>query len=165
MRDVDDKYSAVCLEEASLIRKIEKIQKETKKSATVLPFNYCDINSIPKNIGSFAETLLRPRSNGLSLNRFYNVVDGEELCKRLRELKAERKEFDKLRSSTSIQRNLYYPLAMLLLLFLTGITVLIVVQNALELLIGIKALPHSTRVKIQTVRILNIEITIYEVDK
>jgi hypothetical protein len=39
-----------------------------------------------------------------------------------------------------------YPVAMLLLLLLTGITVLTVVQNTLELLIGIKALPLSTRV-------------------
>lgn len=38
---------------------------------------------------------------------------------------------------------------MLLLLFLTGITVLIVVQNTLELLIGIKALPLSTRVRLR----------------
>lgn len=37
---------------------------------------------------------------------------------------------------------------MLLLLFLTGLTVLIVVQNTLELLIGIKALPLSTRVSL-----------------
>lgn len=37
---------------------------------------------------------------------------------------------------------------MLLLLFLTGLTVLIVVQNTLELLIGLKALPLSTPVSI-----------------
>lgn len=55
---------------------------------------------------------------------------------------------DKQRTSTAFQRNFVYPIAMLLLLFLTGITVLIVVQNTLELLIGIKALPLSTRVRI-----------------
>lgn len=64
---------------------------------------------------------------------------------RLKELDIERRELDKFRSSTAMQRNLIYPLAMLLLLFLTGLTVLIVVQNTLELLIGIKALPLSTR--------------------
>ena len=53
---------------------------------------------------------------------------------------------DKLRSSTAIQRNIFYPIGMLVLLFLTGLTVLIVVQNILELLIGIKALGQSTRV-------------------
>lgn len=53
-----------------------------------------------------------------------------------------------LRSSTAFQRNVVYPAAMLLLLLLTGITVLIVMQNTLELLIGIKALPLSTQVSV-----------------
>jgi hypothetical protein len=39
-----------------------------------------------------------------------------------------------------------YPVAMLLLCVLTAITVFMVLQNTLELLIGIKALPLSTRV-------------------
>lgn len=61
------------------------------------------------------------------------------------------KFLDKLRSSSAFQRNFVYPLAMLLLLFLTGITLLLVLQNTLELLIGIKALPLSTRVSISGV--------------
>lgn len=79
---------------------------------------------------------------------FYNAVESEKLYERLRQLKSERKELDKLRSSTAVQRNLIYPIAMLMLLFLTGMTVLVVVQNTLELLIGIKALPLSTRVSL-----------------
>jgi hypothetical protein len=39
-----------------------------------------------------------------------------------------------------------YPVAMLLLCAMTAVTVLMVLQNTLELLIGIKALPLSTRV-------------------
>lgn len=134
---------------------------------------YCDINAIPKAFGSIAHSILRHRqsyknfnrmnhmrnheeqfdgSNGTSAltisNEFYNNAECDGLYERLRELKSERKELDKLRKSTGIQRNLIYPLAMLMLLFLTGITVLIVVQNALELLIGIKALPLSTRVNV-----------------
>lgn len=154
MRDVDEKYHAVYLEEASIQRKLEKVQKETRVNSTrphSTSFKYCDINSIPKNIGSIADMWLRNRTNGITSSRYYNTIEIDELYERLREVKSERKELEKLRSSTSIQRNLYYPLAMLLLLALTGITILIVVQNALELLIGIKALPLSTRVKIQTV--------------
>lgn len=71
-----------------------------------------------------------------------------KLNERLRELESERKELDKLRKSSAFQRNFVYPLAMLLLLFFTGITILLVVQNTLELLIGIKALPLSTRVSL-----------------
>lgn len=53
---------------------------------------------------------------------------------------------EKQRNTSAFQRNIVYPLAMVLLLALTGVTVLMVAQNTLELLIGIKALPLSTRV-------------------
>lgn len=86
---------------------------------------------------------------GGGTTEYYNSMESEHLYDRLCELTCERKELDKLRKSTGIQRNLVYPLAMLMLLFLTGITVLVVVQNMLELLIGIKALPLSTRVIIR----------------
>lgn len=69
----------------------------------------------------------------------------QKLKQRLRELESESRELEKLRKSSAFQRNFVYPLAMLLLLFFTGVTVLLVVQNTLELLIGIKALPLSTR--------------------
>lgn len=53
---------------------------------------------------------------------------------------------DKQRQTSSLRRNVLYPVAMLLLIGLTGIAVLSVIQNTLLLLIGIKALPSSTRV-------------------
>lgn len=65
---------------------------------------------------------------------------------RLKELEMERNELNKQRNSSCVARNLIYPLALLLLLLLTSITVLLVVQNTIELLIGIKALPLSSRV-------------------
>lgn len=180
LRDVDEEFHAFYLEEASVLRKLEHLQNNTKAkpmfsttttmksipSKTTSPSSvsssssstntkYCDINTIPKS--SFLITNdnnLKERSdiesnNGIrnrNQNSIYNRIEADKLHERLSELKSERKELDKLRKSTSFQRNLIYPLAMLLLLFLTGITVLIVVQNTLELLIGIKALPLSTRV-------------------
>lgn len=157
MRDVDEKYHAFYLEEASVRRKIDNLQNDAVTASTSSSsssfLKYCDINSIPKKIGSIADTLLKHRTNGHSkINKFYNTIEAENLYERLRELKSERKELDKLRSSSAFQRNLVYPLAMLALLALTGFTILMVVQNTLELLIGIKALPLSTRVSIQTVR-------------
>ncbi|XP_055324901.1 protein Lilipod isoform X2 [Sitodiplosis mosellana] len=137
--------------------------------ASTQPSKYCDINSIPKAFGSLTISLLRHRNrkplNTISFNHknhpskaiidddmpsdtadySTNILECDELHERLHKLRIERKELDKLRSSTAIQRNLIYPLAMLMLLFLTGVTVLVVVQNTLELLIGIKALPLSTR--------------------
>lgn len=64
---------------------------------------------------------------------------------RLARVVALREEVESQRKTSSLQRNVVYPLAMLLLLALTTITVLMVLQNILELLIGIKALPLSTR--------------------
>lgn len=69
-----------------------------------------------------------------------------KLYGRLINLETERTFLDKQRSSSGLQRNLVYPIAMLLLLVLTSITVMLVVQNTIELLIGIKALPLSSRV-------------------
>ena len=69
-----------------------------------------------------------------------------KLYDRLINLETERTFLDKQRSSSGVQRNLVYPIAMLLLLLLTSITVMLVVQNTIELLIGIKALPLSSRV-------------------
>lgn len=55
---------------------------------------------------------------------------------------------DVQRHTGFVQRNLVYPLCMLVLFAVSAVTVLIVIQNTLELLIGIKALPLSTRVTV-----------------
>lgn len=155
---------------------LNSISNDLSSATFINSSNNCDINIIPKAFSSFTDSILcyrrttqniAPNSNQIHHNNhsdgkystmtttknstnknFYQKIECDELYERLRELKSERKELDKLRSSTAIQRNLIYPLAMLMLLFLTGMTVLIVVQNTLELLIGIKALPLSTRVSI-----------------
>ena len=75
-----------------------------------------------------------------------NHSSNAKLYGRLINLETERTLLDKQRSSSGLQRNLVYPIAMLLLLVLTTITVMLVVQNTIEILIGIKALPLSSRV-------------------
>jgi hypothetical protein len=82
----------------------------------------------------------------ISYEKQKDSVENVKLYDRLRELELERSELDKQRSSSCVARNLIYPLAMLLLLLITSITVLLVMQNTIELLIGIKALPLSSRV-------------------
>lgn len=167
MRDVNEEYHASYLEEASVLRKIENLQYNQTIESSKLSINNaitssvqpskCDINSIPKAFSSLTESWLRHRNHRNNQNNDINnstmskdLITDNSKCKRLEErlhdVRSERKKLDKLRSSTAIQRNLVYPLAMLLLLFLTSLTVLVVVQNMLELLIGIKALPLSTRV-------------------
>jgi hypothetical protein len=71
-----------------------------------------------------------------------------KLYERLKQLETERSELQKQRDSSCLTRNFVYPLAMLFLLLLTSVTVLLVMQNTIELLIGIKALPLSSRVRI-----------------
>lgn len=68
------------------------------------------------------------------------------LYNQLKQLEVEKNELEKQKNSSCMARNLVYPLAMLLLLLLTSITVMLVIQNTIELLIGIKALPLSSRV-------------------
>ncbi|KAM7313057.1 protein LMBR1L isoform X1 [Ixodes scapularis] len=67
--------------------------------------------------------------------------------RRLRQLQRRRQELGIQRSASPWRRNLAYPVAMLLLLGLTGISLLMVVHNTLELLVGIKALPASPQVR------------------
>lgn len=55
---------------------------------------------------------------------------------------------DKQRQTSSLLRNVIYPVAMILLLGLIIITIFMVLQNTVELLIGMKALPLSSRVSL-----------------
>ncbi|KAG8328085.1 Limb region 1 -like protein [Homalodisca vitripennis] len=68
------------------------------------------------------------------------------LMDKIEEMAHNRQLLDRQRHTWVLQRNVVYPVCMLILLALTAITVLIVVQNTIELLIGIKALPISSRV-------------------
>ncbi|XP_046392152.1 protein Lilipod isoform X1 [Ischnura elegans] len=87
------------------------------------------------------------------------AVEEEEdmkLCAELDELKTKygldlkkaetrRQLLDRQRHTSYIQRNLVNPVAVLVLLILTSITILTVALNTLGLLVGIKALPLSTQ--------------------
>ncbi|KAG4072779.1 hypothetical protein HA402_005256 [Bradysia odoriphaga] len=134
LRDVDEEFQTFNLEEAFIRRKLENSYNCVADNS-----HHRSLYDSAKLYTSGIGDLYKMKTgNG-------NSTDVNHLHERLRELESERKELDKQRTSTAFQRNFVYPIAMLLLLFLTGITVLIVVQNTLELLIGIKALPLSTR--------------------
>ncbi|XP_059479719.1 protein Lilipod isoform X2 [Neocloeon triangulifer] len=67
------------------------------------------------------------------------------LTQRLNAARAKTNLLQKQRHGSTLKRNFLYPIAMLLLLFLTCTTVVIVVQNAVQLVVGLKELPRSTR--------------------
>ncbi|XP_053672138.1 protein Lilipod [Anopheles nili] len=134
LRDVNEEFHTFNIEEATVKRKLANanINMELRSVTT--------IDLTPAKLCSGLDDLyqIKPTING-------STHESAKLFERLRELESERRVLDKQRSSSALQRNLVYPIAMLLLLILTGITVLLVVQNTLELLIGIKAVPLSTR--------------------
>lgn len=151
LRDVNEEFSVFYMEEASVKRKLAHIElHNVSVSDTVNGSRLANGHANGRSHGYITpQPLLQS-----SLPHLYqrkplsgNVDEQQELLnERLRELYSERKELDKLRKSSTFQRTFVYPLAMLLLIFCTAVTILLVVQNTLELLIGIKALPLSTRV-------------------
>lgn len=82
--------------------------------------------------------MLASSSNGRK-----SSIETTRLIEQLRELEREKGELMKRKSASAVSRNIIYPLAMLLLLFLTSLTILLVLLNIVEILIGFKALPVS----------------------
>ncbi|XP_023295079.1 protein Lilipod isoform X1 [Lucilia cuprina] len=174
LRDVNEEYIAFHMEEASVKRKLANLELQNVSINESLNGTFSSNNTTYDTpSGSYIlHNMLNGhhhsphQQNRNNFSYYYNnlssrtslshliqrkPMNGEihdhqaKLNERLRELETERKELEKLKKSSAFQRNFVYPLAMLLLLFFTGITILLVVQNTLELLIGIKALPLSTR--------------------
>lgn len=145
LRDVNEEFSVFYMEEASVKRKLAHIELHNVSVSqnghgNGRSHSYITAQPLLSQSNSLSHLYQRKPLHG-------NVDEQQELLnERLRELYSERKELDKLRKSSTFQRTFVYPLAMLLLLFCTAVTILLVVQNTLELLIGIKALPLSTRV-------------------
>lgn len=106
-------------------------------------------NTKLKKDKSLLELSLKSRKSldQISYEKQKETTENIKLYNRLKELETERDELNKQRSYSCVARNLIYPIAMLLLLLLTSITILLVMQNTIELLIGIKALPLSSRVR------------------
>ncbi|XP_020717547.1 protein Lilipod isoform X2 [Ceratitis capitata] len=143
LRDVNEEYQVFHMEIASVKRKLANIEllnvSITDNSAAGSDYS----GNYTNGGGYYSHQSLEHLYQRKPLENQQN--EHQKLNERLRELESESRELEKLRKSSAFQRNFVYPLAMLLLLFFTGVTVLLVVQNTLELLIGIKALPLSTR--------------------
>ncbi|XP_017085516.1 protein Lilipod isoform X2 [Drosophila eugracilis] len=145
LRDVNEEFSAFYMEEASVKRKLAHIELHNVSISDAANGGRLGNGIGPGRGRTFFPQPLLQQSQAHLYQRKAMGSDVGELNERLRVLDSERKELDKLRKSSTFQRTFVYPLAMLLLLFCTGVTILLVVQNTLELLIGIKALPLSTR--------------------
>ncbi|XP_032513014.2 protein Lilipod [Danaus plexippus] len=144
LRDLNEEYYVYSFEEDTIRRRIN--------NAVNTGVGYISPEPMYPDRGDISAPVTPDVSkDGISVNketpllRLSNGALQAGLNQRLRQVVAMRKEVESQRKTSSFQRNVVYPLAMLLLLALTTITVLMVLQNTLELLIGIKALPLSTR--------------------
>ncbi|XP_014371044.2 protein Lilipod [Papilio machaon] len=147
LRDLNEEYYVYSFEEKTIRRRIDTSVATGAGYISPEPM-YVDHGDIsaPVNANlSRAKDVIDQHCKETPLLRLRNGALQAGLNERLEKIVAMRKEVEKQRKTSSLQRNVVYPLAMLLLLALTAITVLMVLQNALELLIGIKALPLSTR--------------------
>ncbi|GBP39446.1 Protein Lilipod [Eumeta japonica] len=151
LRDLHEEYHVYACEEDTIRRRIERATATGVGYITPEPM-YPDRGDVSAPIDSDvslksteAEGSVKTEESVTPLLRLRNGELQAGLNDRLQKIVAKRKEVDNQRKTSPLQRNVVYPLAMLLLLGLTVLTVLIVLQNILELLIGIKALPLSTR--------------------
>ncbi|CAG9805579.1 unnamed protein product [Chironomus riparius] len=174
LRDINDEFQVYNMEEAAVLRKIQSnkydkgscffqlsnMKLNNDKYSTLVPSKLCanledlSFSKLTNGISMNDKSLLEIQMNiSIGNQRVFDQIIYEtkdmssnaQLYARLRELECERNELQKQRDSSCLTRNFVYPLAMLFLLLLTSITVLLVMQNTIELLIGIKALPLSSR--------------------
>ncbi|XP_050669818.1 protein Lilipod [Leptidea sinapis] len=147
LRDLNEEYYVYSLEEDTLRRRINNSIATGGGYISPEPM-YPERGEVSAPVElSFSTTKETPVFQGkdVPLLRLRNGALQAGLNERLHRVVTKRKEVEEKRNTSSLQRNVVYPLAMLLLLALTTITVLMVLQNILELLIGIKAVPLSTR--------------------
>ena len=133
----EDESHAFDFEEATLKRKLSVFssagQTQLKNKPSI------NINSAKLCSGFDDLYQIKPTATTDNISEMYRLNE------RLKKLEAERRMLEKQKTPSAFRRNFLYPLGMLLLFALTGVTVLLVAQNTIELLIGIKALPLSSR--------------------
>ncbi|EEB10104.1 lipocalin-1 interacting membrane receptor, putative [Pediculus humanus corporis] len=140
LRDINEEYNLTKLEEDCIRRRLENVQKNGKAYISPPPIFPSMFESVTGEDDILENT---PKKKKLFSLQNGALQMGLKLM--LSKVEKKTKLLDVQRRASLIQRNFVYPGCMLLLFALTGIAVLIVVQNTLELLIGIKALPLSTR--------------------
>ncbi|XP_060523684.1 protein Lilipod isoform X3 [Cylas formicarius] len=133
LRDLNEEYFACALEEECLRRRLKHAQMTGKYCISPTPI--LSTSPLYEDDFKLPDNFLRLRNGELQTG----------LGGKLHEMEMRRKLLDRQRKTSSLRRNVVYPISMLLLIGLTVIAVLLVVQNTLSLLIGIKALPSSSK--------------------
>ncbi|XP_042129230.2 limb region 1 protein homolog isoform X3 [Peromyscus maniculatus bairdii] len=89
------------------------------------------------------EEALQRRLHGLSSSVEYNIMELEQELENVKTLKT---KLERRKKASAWERNLVYPAVMVLLLFETSISVLLVACNILCLLVDETAMPKGTRI-------------------
>lgn len=139
LRNLDEEFFAYRLEEDCIKRRLDHAKLTGNSYVSPMPMSPPSTNIIQDNDN---EELLSPNP-GLMILRNGALQRG--LTERYQDVKNKRKLLDKQRRTWWVRRTFVYPLSMLALFVLSTTTALLAVQNTIELLIGIKALPLSTR--------------------
>ncbi|XP_066591526.1 protein Lilipod [Prorops nasuta] len=138
LKNLDEEFSAYRLEEDCIRRRLQHAKMTGKSYVSPVPMS-------PPGCGTILEDDEELLSVSPGLMSLRNGALQRGLAQRLEDVQKRRKLLDEQRRTWWVRRTLLYPLAMLALLILSTATALLAVQNTLELLIGIKALPLSTR--------------------
>lgn len=140
LKNLDEEFFAYRLEEDCIKRRLEHAKATGKSYVSPVPMS-------PPGCGNLApdddeDEPLRPKPGLMSLR---NGALQRGLAQRLEDIQKRRRTLDEQRRTWWVRRTLVYPTAMLALLVFSTVTALLALQNTLQLLIGIKALPLSTR--------------------
>ncbi|XP_043587512.1 protein Lilipod isoform X2 [Bombus pyrosoma] len=137
LKNLDEEFFAYRLEEDCIRRRLQHAKATGKSYVSPVPMSIptCGLVLEDDEFLNVNPSLMCLRNGALQRG----------LAQRLEDIQKRRSILDQQRRTWWVRRTLLYPLAMLALLILSTATALLAVQNTLELLIGIKALPLSTR--------------------
>lgn len=133
LKNFNEEYYHCVFEEECLRRRL----KHAKPSEN----SYNNVSPLISDDSELLKDEHVPSSNKKTLRNgelFYALLS------RLNELEKRRKLLDKRRKASAFKGNLLYPLAMLSLIGLTSVAVLLVAQNTVALLIGLRALNFNS---------------------
>lgn len=137
LKNLDEEFSAYRLEEDCIHRRLQHAKATGKSYVSPVPMSILTCGLILED-----DEFLNANPNLMCLR---NGALQHGLAQYLKNIQKRKNILDQQRRTWWVRRTLLYPLAMLALFILSTATALLAVQNTLELLIGIKALPLSTR--------------------
>ncbi|OXU29475.1 hypothetical protein TSAR_009195 [Trichomalopsis sarcophagae] len=137
LKNLDEEFFAYRLEEDCIKRRLENAKATGKSYVSPVPMSPA--------ASSYQAASEEPLCPSPSLMCLRNGALQRGLAQRLEDIQRRRHTLDEQRRTWWVRRTLLYPSSMLALLLFSVVTAFLAVQNTLQLLVGIKALPLSTR--------------------